>query len=707
MKHIAVVTPCMLPVPATLGGAVEELITGLILDNEHHSEYMLDVFSVRDDTEDDIVLLHTTVIDIEYTDGLRLGDYIFYKIQRLLRKKEGYRLFDKRVVKAFEERLSGLEEPYSAVILENQGYIAREITRYCRRNFEFPVFFHMHNEVDIYRSREDVIELAASGVQFIAVSNYIKSQILGCSEDAMVHVLYNGTHRSEELVKKTYEKTTSEPIRFLYAGRIISDKGIIELVKAFGLFLDKLSLQDKENYHLDLIGFSGSLNKYESIVRNLSRKYAANISCIGRLSAVEMNRKYADYDIVVMPTLVQESFGMVALEAMGKGLPLIVSDSGALPEIVGDCAVIVKRNDNFVNNLADAMFGLATDKDARENLGRKAYSRSREIADFDIKNFYGNFMGIIDNRSDDAKISVIVPVYNVKDYLERCVNSLLAQTYPNTEILLIDDGSTDESGRICDRLMQTDSRIKVIHQNNMGLSGARNTGLDHATGDYVFFCDSDDYLHKNALRHMYDKLISDRADIVACGFSNVWDDHQNSGREEAVTCPNPGVWDGKHAVIEMLRSNSICTVAWNKLYKSELFSDVRFPVGVIHEDEATTYKLIYSSKIVAYTPELLYKYYQRNGSIMEGKLDERYKHLLKIHRDRIQFFKEKNEDVLEQHSRISFLENIKYFYRNVYNEQTKKELIKIYRDNISLKMAPGVMGIGKKLSLVLWKYVRY
>ena len=707
MKHIAVVTPCMLPVPATLGGAVEDLITRVILDNEHNNEYLLDVFSVQDDAEEDIALLRTTVIDIKYTNGLRLGDFIFYKIQRLLRKKEGYRLFDKRVVKAFEDRVSELDEPYSAVILENQGFIAKEITRYCRRNFEFPVYFHMHNEVDIYRSREDIIELAANGVQFIAVSNYIKSLILDCSKNALVHVLYNGTHLSEDFVKRYDEKPRTEQVRFLYAGRVISAKGVLELVKAFGLFLESIPLQERDKYHLDIRGFSDSLNKYEIRVRKLANKNAEYISCLRRISAKEMVAEYADYDIVVMPTIVQESFGMVALEAMGKGLPLIVSDSGALPEIVGDSAVIVERNNYFVNNLADAMYRLATDKSARENLGRRAYERSGEITDFDIKNFYGNFMGIVDDISNDAKISVIVPVYNVEAYLERCVNSLLSQTYTNTEILLIDDGSTDGSGRLCDSLMETDSRIRVIHQKNMGLSGARNTGLDNATGEYVFFCDSDDYLHENALRHMHDKLMSDRADIVACGFSHVWDDYQDRGREEAVTCPKPGVWDGKHAVAEMLRSNSICTVAWNKLYKRELFSDVRFPVGFIHEDEATTYKLIYSAKIVSYTPELFYKYYQRTGSIMEGKLDERCKYLIKIHGDRIQFFKEKHEDVLVQHSKISFLENIKYFYRNVSDEQTKKELIGIYRDNISFKTAPGVMGIRKKLSLLLWKYARY
>ena len=204
-----------------------------------------------------------------------------------------------------------------------------------------------------------------------------------------------------------------------------------------------------------------------------------------------------------------------------------------------------------------------------------------------------------------------------------------------------------------------------------------------------------------------EKLHRDSADVACCGFSHVWDDYDKSGRENVVTDPRPGKWCGKAAVIEMMRGNSICTVAWNKLYKKELFTNVRFPVGVVHEDEATTYKLLYTAKIVSYTPLTFYKYYQRSEGIMGGNLTGRYDFLLNILRERMLYFQEKKEVCLAQHSLISLLENIKYYYRNISDEQIKKKLVQEYCKNVSFKTSPDVLGTKKKLLLWLWKYIRY
>ncbi len=711
MKRIAIVTPCILPVPAIEGGAVEELITRIIKDNELNNDIVLDVYSVLDESDGagKNELLKTNVIGIEYNKKLRFEDHVLDKIHRSIKNYNSFRLFDKSIVNTFEERLAALGEPYFAVIVENQVSIAKRVVSVCRGKYEFPVFFHMHNDVDIYRSPQGIQELAAMGVQFIAVSNYIKGQILSCAKNAVVHLLYNGTDLNDRDVDTKVDKCNNcgDEIRFLYAGRVIPDKGVLELVESFERLLDKLPKEEQDRFKLDIIGFSNEPTMYEKRVKALADRRKDRITCKKRLSTADMDLKYNEYDIVVMPTMNEEPFGLVALETMSKGIPLITTNSGALPEVVGDGAVIVNRSGSFTDDLAGAMLRLAKNKEAREELGKRAYGRSREVPAFDIKNYYSNFVKIIDKKIDDDKISIVVPVYNVFEYLNRCVRSLLEQTYSNLEIILIDDGSTDGSGGLCDELASSDPRIKVIHQKNAGLSGARNTGLDNASGEYIFFCDSDDFLSKDALYYMHEKLCRDNADIVACGFSHVWDDYFETGREEIFTSNSPGTWSGNEASVQMMRRNNVCTVAWNKVYKRELFDGIRFPVGVLHEDEATTYKLLYKAKVVSYTPIPFYKYYQRSGGIMGAGLLGRYDDMIRALKGRIDFYEEKGDIRLAQHCRVSLLEQIKYCYRNVDSSQDKKKLAELYGDNISWNNSPEVLGGKKKLALWLWKFIKY
>ena len=705
MKRIAIITPCILPVPATLGGAVEELITRIIIDNEIKEDFFIDLFSIYDDNDETDSLHATSVISIEYASSLRFADKILDKVHRTVAGSEGYRLFDRTIAQAFEDRLCELEEPYTAVIIENQVTIAREIIKRCSGIYEFPLFFHMHNDVDIYRSPEGIRELAANGVKFIAVSKYIKNQILKYANDAVVHVLYNGTELGE--VSEAIEENASGIIRFLYAGRIIPEKGVCELVQAFDKLLDLADPQISNNLSLDIIGFSNDQPKYEQKARELAKKHKNCITCKKRIATSEMNSMYGKYDVVVMPTMNEEPFGLVALETITKGLPLITTNSGALPEVAGEGALIVDKSGDFITNLANAMLNLATNKALRDELGKKAYARAKDEKAFDIKNYYDNFADIIDNNNDNGKISVVVPVYNVSEYLERCVTSLLNQTFTGIEILLIDDGSTDNSGELCDRYAELDPRVKVIHQKNMGLSGARNTGIDNATGDYIFFCDSDDFIQREALEYMHNKLCSDNADIVACGFSHVWDNYTKSGREEIFTSSRPGTFCGHRAVIEMMTNNNICSVAWNKLYRKKLFEDVRFPVGALHEDEATVYKLLYGARIVSYTPKPFYKYFQRSSGIMGGNFTGRSKYLLGALDDRIRYFEEKKDTELVDYSRIALLEHIKYVYRNVTDEQDRKELSRLYGDEITLRSVPVIAGEKKRVALLLWKYIKY
>lgn len=204
------------------------------------------------------------------------------------------------------------------------------------------------------------------------------------------------------------------------------------------------------------------------------------------------------------------------------------------------------------------------------------------------------------------KISVLIAAYNVAEYLEKCLESVIKQTYKNIEIIVVDDGSTDDTSKLCDRFAESDSRIKVIHQKNSGLSAARNAGLKAATGDFVFFVDGDDFLSEEAI----EELIKHDADIVVCGYKTV-----PKGEIEA---PANKKLSGQEATIELLtEQENYMVVSWNKLYRRELFKDIEFPVGKKHEDSLTTYKILAKAKTVIYIDKPLYFYVQRPGSIME------------------------------------------------------------------------------------------
>lgn len=213
-------------------------------------------------------------------------------------------------------------------------------------------------------------------------------------------------------------------------------------------------------------------------------------------------------------------------------------------------------------------------------------------------------------------ITVIVPVYKVEKYLRRCVDSILAQTYTNLEIILVDDGSPDNCGKICDEYAAKDSRIKVIHQENGGLSAARNAGLDIATGDYIGFVDSDDYIAPDMYEKLYAALKESDADISICNFQKVDENGKKLKTKEKI---ESGVLTNMQALTELQGKSGLCfIVAWNKLYKSWVFDGVRFPVGRKCEDNYIAHILIHKSRKVALVEEELHCYLQREGSIMKG-----------------------------------------------------------------------------------------
>ncbi len=705
MKKIAIITPCILPVPATMGGAVEELITKIIEYNESSKRFLIDLYTIGDGKTIDNCYKNCNLIEINSSNASRIIDNLSDKVYRRIPNSNSRRLLDRIICQSFTERIEKDNTIYDCIIVENMASTALEIINAVRGKYAFPVYFHIHNDIDIYRSVDDIRSLVKDGVQFISVSRYMRDSIHRCAPDAIVQVLNNGIEMSR------YErgaKNPSETFKFLYAGRIIPEKGVRELIYAFEKLINQSGTNCKKEL-LDVVGFSDSLTQYEKSVLKSATKYPDQIKCINRLSTEDMERKYREYDTVIMPTINEEPFGLVALETMAKGMALITTNSGALPEVVGDGALIVDKDSGLVKNLADAMMKISTDEAFRSELQERAYKRAHSIKEYDIDNYYDNFVDIIDDQIDeDDFISVIVPVYNVSSCLERCVLSIVGQTFNKLEIILVDDGSTDDSGAICDKLAAIDQRVIVIHQDNIGLSGARNTGIDAARGKYLFFCDSDDFLDSNALEKLLLRMKEDHADVVACGFAKIHDDYlAGNGKEEVFTDSCFGRWSGRESVIQMMRCNNICTVAWNKLYKSFLFDGIRFPVGEKNEDEATTYKVLYRAGIVSYLPEPFYKYYQREASIMHENLESRYTYFLKASKDRVQFFRKLNEKELEQHSLITLLEWIKYSYRRITENKIRKELVEQYKQSISFYNAPSVMGRKKQIALWLWKYIKY
>ena len=229
---------------------------------------------------------------------------------------------------------------------------------------------------------------------------------------------------------------------------------------------------------------------------------------------------------------------------------------------------------------------------------------------------------------DIYKISIIVPVYKVEQYLRQCIESIINQTYQNLEIILVDDGSPDSCPAVCDEYAALDKRIKVIHKKNGGLSDARNAGLEIATGDYIGFVDSDDWISRTMYEELINVSIEYGVDISCCGYNRI---DNNSVLESKLFSDKRKV-----SSLDLLRDifcrNGDNVVVWNKIYNVNLFKNVRFPVGEIHEDNAVLCSTIGKANTVAYTGTIGYYYRFRPSSIMnsltvEAHMDPLIRHL--------------------------------------------------------------------------------
>ena len=211
---------------------------------------------------------------------------------------------------------------------------------------------------------------------------------------------------------------------------------------------------------------------------------------------------------------------------------------------------------------------------------------------------------------NESLVSVVVPVYNISDYVSKCLDSIRRQTYLNLEIIVVDDGSTDGSGKICDAFGKRDDRFRIFHKKNGGLSSARNFGIEKAKGETVALIDGDDYVDIDFIKVMHQAMENDGADIAVCGYNN--------------SLPNREVLSGKIATVRLLvGQENMDIIACNKLYKKELFKDnnIKYPIGCKYEDSLTTYKIMAAAGKITYVSRSLYNYVRRDDSIM-GQADK-------------------------------------------------------------------------------------
>lgn len=223
-------------------------------------------------------------------------------------------------------------------------------------------------------------------------------------------------------------------------------------------------------------------------------------------------------------------------------------------------------------------------------------------------------------------ISVIVPAYNLAHCITDCINSIEKQTYSNFEIIIIDDGSTDETKNVCEKLAKVYSNIRVISQKNQGISAVRNLGIQESQGQYLSFIDGDDQIKETFLEHLYQRLITDSSDIAVCGYEEI----RENSRIKFI--PSAQILDSKSALTNyFIKQQDFDILIWNKLYKKSLFQDfnIQYPVGQVHEDNLTTYKLFAKAQKISYLNSIEYYYYRTNSHITANK-DSEFKTLRRL-----------------------------------------------------------------------------
>ena len=284
-------------------------------------------------------------------------------------------------------------------------------------------------------------------------------------------------------------------------------------------------------------------------------------------------------------------------------------------------------------------------------------------------------------------ISIIVPVYNAEKFLEKCVDSIVEQTYQSLEIILVDDGSTDHSPEICDQLSRKDPRILVIHQKNAGVSAARNAGIGYARGEYLAFIDGDDYISPYMMEHLYSRIVEDHSEVAVCGYRKV----DEEGYELSVATIPDAIVSGPQAIrMHYNQTAGIMMIPVDKLYHRKLFETVRFPLGKRCEDEATFYRILDLCDRVSILAEPLYFYVQHEDSFMGREYSVERLDGVEAFYDRYMFYRdhgERYQDLLQPEGKLFvwlFYDVMRQFQPNTDEERKRvNEVCKMGREMCS------------------------
>lgn len=310
------------------------------------------------------------------------------------------------------------------------------------------------------------------------------------------------------------------------------------------------------------------------------------------------------------------------------------------------------------------------------------------------------------------KISIVVAAYNVESYIGKCLESLITQSIREIEILVVNDGSRDNTVEIADEFAKRDKRVKVISQENGGLSAARNTGIDHASGEFIAFVDGDDYLDKSMYETLYKKIVTDNVDLVVCGFKKVWLDGEANKLREKDYYFNQNLLNGDILENFLCRHDEPFVVAWNKLYRTEIIKQNRlyFENRAFFEDVGFIPRYLYFCNSVEIVNEALYYYIQRDGSITRSYnsiIDESLINTMNVLKT---FFKgspyEKYCEVVEVRLWIYL---INYSLENKKSVKEKKEQLNSLSDSYNLlpfKHRIGVVLLKVGLYEILFKRLR-
>ena len=301
----------------------------------------------------------------------------------------------------------------------------------------------------------------------------------------------------------------------------------------------------------------------------------------------------------------------------------------------------------------------------------------------------------------EPKISIIVPVYNVEQYLERCVESLINQTHKNIEIILVDDGSKDNSGKLCDELAQRDSRIIVYHKENGGLSDARNYGIDKSTSDYVGFVDSDDFVDEDMYEILLSNLLKFDSEISFCRLNDVFNDDITKDNTEN----KPYLMTSEQAIKMVLEAKVFSVTAVNKLYKKSLFDQIRFDKGKIAEDAIIMVDLLSRCEKIAATEAKKYYYMHRENSITTQKFTPKFLNVIEAYEKNAKIVSDKYPDLKYQaDTRICWA----YFYvldrllkdEEYKDEKLETELIQYLKKHKKFILSNSLFNAKRKLSFV-------